>query len=125
MDITQKQTNTTKSESNEITLVTTPASELYMKPWFLCGLRRFLRSCVSCKVVDGMNYYLHMMLYSFMFIAMATSWNLIGGYTGYTSLGHNVFYAVGGYFSGMLFLELGISPFITAPLAGRRFVGYW
>jgi branched-chain amino acid transport system permease protein len=69
-------------------------------------------------VVDGMNYYLHMMLYSFMFIAMATSWNLIGGYTGYTSLGHNVFYAVGGYFSGMLFLELGISPFITAPLAG-------
>ena len=69
-------------------------------------------------VVDGMNYYLHMMLYSFMFIAMATSWNLIGGYTGYTSLGHNVFYAVGGYFSGMLFLALGISPFITAPLAG-------
>lgn len=68
--------------------------------------------------VDGMNYYLHMLLYTFMYIAMASSWNIIGGYTGYTSLGHNVFYAVGGYFSGMVFLELGISPFITAPLAG-------
>ena len=53
IEITQKQTNTTKSasENNETTLVSTPASELYMKPWFLCGLRRFLRSCVSCKVV--------------------------------------------------------------------------
>ena len=52
MEITKKQTNTTKSasENNETTLVSTPASELYMKPWFLCGLRRFLRSCVSCKV---------------------------------------------------------------------------
>ncbi len=52
MEITQKQTNTTKSasENNETTLVSTPASELYMKPWFLCGLRRFPRSCVSCKV---------------------------------------------------------------------------
>ncbi len=75
-------------------------------------------------VIEGMNYYLHMLLYSFMFIAMATSWNLIGGYTGYTSLGHNVFYAVGGYFSGMLFLELDISPFITAPLAGVVSVGF-
>lgn len=75
-------------------------------------------------VVDGMNYYLHMLLYTFMYIAMAASWNLIGGYTGYTSLGHNVFYAVGGYFSGMLFMELGISPFITAPLAGVVSVGF-
>ena len=75
-------------------------------------------------VVDGMNYYLHMLLYTFMYIAMAVSWNLIGGYTGYTSLGHNVFYAVGGYFSAMIFLEFGISPFITAPLAGLVSVGF-
>lgn len=74
-------------------------------------------------VVDGMNYYLHMMLFTFMYIAMATSWNLIGGYTGYTSLGHNVFFAVGAYFSGIVFLELGISPFITAPIAGLIAVG--
>ena len=74
-------------------------------------------------VVDGMNYLLHMLLYTFMYIAMASSWNLIGGYTGYTSLGHNVFSAIGGYFSGMIFLELGISPFITAPLAGLVSVG--
>ncbi len=68
--------------------------------------------------ISGMNYYLHMLLYSFMYIAMASSWNMIGGYTGYTSLGHNVFFAVGGYFSGVLLVYYKISPFLTAPLAG-------
>jgi branched-chain amino acid transport system permease protein len=69
-------------------------------------------------VVGGMNYWLHMLLYTFMYIAMASSWNIIGGYAGYTSLGHNVFFAVGGYFAGVLLVYFDISPFLTAPLAG-------
>jgi branched-chain amino acid transport system permease protein len=69
-------------------------------------------------VVGGMNYWLHMLLYTFMYIAMASSWNIIGGYAGYTSLGHNVFFAVGGYFTGVLLVYFDISPFLTAPLAG-------
>lgn len=67
---------------------------------------------------DGYNYWLHMLLYVFLYVTMATSWNLIGGYAGYISLGHNVFFGVGAYFSGMLFVFLRISPFLTAPLAG-------
>jgi branched-chain amino acid transport system permease protein len=59
-----------------------------------------------------------MLLFIYMNIAMASSWNIIGGYAGYTSLGHNVFLAVGGYFSGILFAYFGISPFLTTPLAG-------
>jgi branched-chain amino acid transport system permease protein len=66
----------------------------------------------------GLNYWLHMLLFIYMNIAMAASWNIIGGYAGYTSLGHNVFLAVGGYFSGILFAYFGISPFLTTPLAG-------
>ena len=69
-------------------------------------------------VVGGLNYWLHMLLYTFMYIAMASSWNIIGGYAGYTSLGHNVFFAVGGYFTGVLMVYYDVSPFITAPLAG-------
>lgn len=64
------------------------------------------------------NYVLHMMMFTMLYIAMASSWNIIGGYTGYTSLGHNVFYAVGAYFSGLVFAYLNISPLITFPLAG-------
>jgi branched-chain amino acid transport system permease protein len=66
----------------------------------------------------GLNYWLHMLLFVYMNIAVASSWNIIGGYAGYISLGHNVFLAVGGYFSGILFAYYGISPFITTPLAG-------
>jgi branched-chain amino acid transport system permease protein len=53
-----------------------------------------------------------------MYVAMASSWNILGGYTGYISLGHPVFYCVGGYFSGLLLAFFGISTLITAPLAG-------
>jgi len=66
----------------------------------------------------NINYWLHMLLYIFMYIAMASSWNMIGGYAGYISLGHNVFFAIGGYFSAALLAYGGISPFLTAPFSG-------
>jgi branched-chain amino acid transport system permease protein len=49
---------------------------------------------------------------------MTSAWNIVGGYTGYISLGHNVFFGIGGYFSGMILAGAGISTLITAPLAG-------
>ncbi len=66
----------------------------------------------------GLNYWLHMLLFIYMNVAVASSWNIIGGYAGYVSLGHNVFLATGGYFSGILFAYFGFSPFLTTPLAG-------
>ena len=66
----------------------------------------------------GYNYLLHMLLYTMMYVSMASSWNILGGYTGYISLGHNVFFCIGGYFSGMILAYFGISTIITAPLAG-------
>lgn len=71
------------------------------------------------QIVDGgLNYWLHMLLYIFLYVTMSTSWNIIGGYAGYISLGHNVFFAFGAYFAGMLFVFARISPFIMAPIAG-------
>lgn len=64
------------------------------------------------------NYVLQLGTIALMWIAMTSSWNILGGYTGYISLGHNVFFGVGGYVAGLLLLELGWSPFVTAPLAG-------
>jgi branched-chain amino acid transport system permease protein len=69
-------------------------------------------------VNGGLNYWLHMLLYVFLYVIMSSSWNIIGGYAGYVSLGHNVFFAFGAYFAGMFFVYLRISPFITAPVAG-------
>lgn len=66
----------------------------------------------------NINYQLHMALLILMYVAMASSWNILGGYAGYVSLGHNVFFAIGGYFSGMVLVLYGIPSFVTAPLAG-------
>lgn len=67
---------------------------------------------------DGHNYVLHVLMVIFMCVALASGWNIIGGYAGYTSLGHPVFFALGAYFSGVLLVYKGWSPFWTAPLAG-------
>jgi branched-chain amino acid transport system permease protein len=53
--------------------------------------------------VGGLNYFLHMALFLYMNIAIASSWNIMGGYAGYISLGHNVFFAIGGYAAAILF----------------------
>lgn len=74
-------------------------------------------------VVGGMNYLLHMFLFAFMYITMASSWNIIGGFAGYVSLGHNVFFAIGAYFTGLAFAYYDVSPFISAPVAGLVAMG--
>jgi branched-chain amino acid transport system permease protein len=89
------------------------------KDIFLGGLLITLALFPLLQIVSGhLNYWLHMFLFTFMYIAMASSWNIIGGYAGYTSLGHNVFFAIGGYFTGVLLVYLKVSPFLTAPIAG-------
>lgn len=70
------------------------------------------------RSMGAYNYVLQVVTVAFMWIAMTSSWNILGGYTGYISLGHNVFFAAGGYVSGLLLLEFGWSPFATALLAG-------
>lgn len=82
----------------------------------LAGL--FLYPLMPLITGDNYNYSLHLLLFTFMYIAMASSWNILGGYTGYISLGHNVFYAIGGYLTAVLLLYYKISPFFTWPLAG-------
>jgi len=96
-----------------------PAASSTSRVVFL-GLLLALAACFPLLHLyhGGLNYWLHMLLFVYMNIAVASSWNIIGGYAGYISLGHNVFLAVGGYFSGILFAYYGISPFITTPLAG-------
>jgi branched-chain amino acid transport system permease protein len=54
----------------------------------------------------------------FLYIILAESWNLIGGFTGYLSFGHVAFFGIGTYTSAMLFQKLGLSPFIGAFPAG-------
>lgn len=84
----------------------------------LAAVTVFLLLLPFARFLDSYNYVLQIGLTILMWVAMTSSWNILGGYTGYISLGHNVFFGVGGYVAGLLLLELGWSPFATAPLAG-------
>lgn len=52
----------------------------------------------------------------FIFIAMASSWNILGGYTGQTSLGHAAFFGLGSLATRMLWIK-GF-PLFASILAG-------
>jgi branched-chain amino acid transport system permease protein len=67
--------------------------------------------------IKGTGYGVRFMLQLFMWIALAQSWNLISGLTGYVSFGHIAFFGMGAYTAGILIVKLGW-PWLWASLAG-------
>lgn len=63
-------------------------------------------------------YFISFLFMVYLYIILAESWNLIGGFTGYLSFGHVAFFGIGTYTSAMLFQKVGLSPFIGAMPAG-------
>ena len=65
----------------------------------------------------------NMMFFTVLYAAMSVSWNLIGGFAGYPSLGHAAFFGIGAYATASLFksteiLTNGWKPFFMLPLIG-------
>lgn len=58
------------------------------------------------------QYWLHVMIISLFYVMMASSWNLIAGFTGQVSFAHAAFAGVGAYVSGMLAVRSGLSPWL-------------
>ena len=54
----------------------------------------------------------HLAVQVCVFGALATAWNMVGGYAGQLSLGHAVFYAIGSYTATMLVIHFGMSPWL-------------
>ncbi len=59
-------------------------------------------------------YFLSLFFTVFMYIALTESWNIMGGYAGYISLGHVTFFSIGAYTTAVFMNRLGMSPFATA-----------
>ena len=61
-------------------------------------------------------------VFTMMYVGLATAWNIMGGYTGYISLGHAGFFGFGSYTLGLLLAHLGVkggyTPFLLVPVAG-------
>ena len=69
-------------------------------------------------VLGSYNYIILLVTNGLMWVALASSWNILGGYSGYISLGHAVFLGVGGYVAAVPLFYHGVSPFYTAILGG-------
>jgi len=59
-----------------------------------------------------MEYLIHILIISGIYIILTLSLNLIVGFTGLAALGHIAFACVGAYTSSLLALNLGVSPWI-------------
>lgn len=57
--------------------------------------------CAAPLVVTN-SYYRYAGVLMVMYMVLSTSWNLVGGFTGYVSLGHAAFFGFGAYCTGLI-----------------------
>jgi branched-chain amino acid transport system permease protein len=64
----------------------------------------------------------NLLVFTAMYAALASAWNLFSGFSGYISLGNVAFFGVGAYATGILFehwsVGSGYRPFYVLPLVG-------
>ncbi len=89
-------------------------------PWPLIAMALWLAALALTPVVLG-NYEVRIAISIAMFTALALSWNIIGGFTGYPSFSTAAFYGIGCYV-GALAQRSGV-PAALAWLAAAAFVG--
>lgn len=79
------------------------------KKWLIIGL-----VLVGFHFMPWMipSHMLHTMVMIFIFTIMGQGWNVLGGYVGQFSFGHSLFFGIGAYTSTLLFMHLGLSPWI-------------
>jgi branched-chain amino acid transport system permease protein len=75
---------------------------------------------LALALVPGtVNVYLRsFLMFTMMYVVLALSWNIISGFTGYTSFGHVAFYGVGAYVCAILVVDHGWPWLATLPAAG-------
>lgn len=81
----------------------------------------FFLILVIVPVIGGPGWLLNTLIFTIMYAALSSSWNLLGGYAGYPSLGHVAFFGIGAYATGILFSDSvygGYAPFFVLPLIG-------
>ena len=70
----------------------------------------------------GAQWVLNMLIFTLMYAGLASAWNLLGGYAGYSSLGHAAFFGIGAYAIAITFEDGvgggGYLPFFVLPLVG-------
>lgn len=83
----------------------------------------FAAAVLVLPALVGDAYVLHMLILSMLLAVFALSVNLVLGFTGLKSFGHQAFFGIGAYGSALLSIKLGWSPWITMWLAALLAAG--
>lgn len=62
------------------------------------------------------QYYQLMLTLVPVWATMGIAWNVLSGYTGLVSFGHAAFFGLGAYATTLLFIKLGLTPWLGIPL---------
>jgi branched-chain amino acid transport system permease protein len=106
-------------EPEVVTAVTEPKGPGKSR-WIVAGVLLLILLVLPLlrPYIGSYNYYLLLGTNLLMWVTMASSWNILGGYAGYISLGHALFLGVGGYVAAVPLVYYGVSPFLTAVVGG-------
>jgi branched-chain amino acid transport system permease protein len=80
-------------------------------------LLAFLPALIRALLADH-AYWNQIYIWVLFFAMCATAWNIIGGYAGQYSFGHAAFLGIGAYTSTLLYLNLGVSPWVGILIGG-------
>jgi branched-chain amino acid transport system permease protein len=75
------------------------------------GMALLVLALVAPAVISN-EYVLDMLVLSLLWGTLGVAWHILGGYAGQPALGHAGFFGIGAYAAGLLFVRLGISPWI-------------
>jgi len=89
------------------------------------GLARglgFTAAFVAFPFLFSEPWVVNIAIFTVMYAALATAWNILGGFSGYLSLGHAAFFGMGAYGEAIVFQHIGIGggyrPFLVLPAVG-------
>src|SRR5438270_6153573 len=93
-----------------------------MNAWRTPVLLSLLVAAALFPRLDNSPLRITMAIFTLLYAIMATGWNILGGYTGYISLGHAVFFGIGAYSLALLSQHITVStgyePFFLLPVVG-------
>jgi len=68
-------------------------------------------------------FFHHVIIMLALYAMMGEAWNIVGGYLGYVSFGHAVFFGIGAYTTAVLFTNFNVNPWAGMVIGGVVAVG--
>ncbi|MGH3393135.1 MAG: branched-chain amino acid ABC transporter permease [Streptosporangiaceae bacterium] len=97
-------------------------SDLKIGRWSLLRVAIVFVPLILLALLTDSAWVLNIGVFTLMYAGLATAWNLVGGYTGYITLGNVAFFGLGAYGFAIIFQHTGVGngwwPFALVPVLG-------